>query len=117
MATLQAQSYIPLILERLRAINPTKVILFGSHAQGTASPESDLDILVVTNHDTIPQDFREKEQIYLEVARLLRDIRSQVSVDLVVHTRPMHARFLEMNSVFAKDLLREGVTLYESDHE
>lgn len=115
MATLEAQSYLPLILERLEEINPTKVILFGSQAQGSATTESDLDLLVVTSHNKMPQNHSEKEAIYLEVARLLRDIRSQVSVDLVVHTRPMYARFIEMNSLFAKELLQDGVVLYESD--
>jgi uncharacterized protein len=116
MTTLEADLYIPLILERLREINPAKVILFGSHAQGTASAESDLDLLVVTHHDETPQSYGAKEEIYLEVARLLRDIRTKVPMDLVVHTRPMHARFIEMDSLFARELLQKGVVLYESDH-
>ncbi len=116
MTILEANVYIPLILERLREINPAKVILFGSHAQGTDSAESDLDLLVVTNHDKTPQSYGEKEEIYLEIARLLRDIRSKVAIDLVVHTRQMHARFIEMNSIFARELLQKGVLLYESDH-
>ena len=116
MPTLEAKSYIPLILERLMEINPTKIILFGSHAKGTDSAESDLDLLVVTNHDKTPQSYGEKERIYLEVARLLRDIRGKVPMDLVVHTRPMHNRFIEMDSLFARELLEKGVTLYESDH-
>jgi hypothetical protein len=37
-------------------------------------------------------------------------------MDLVVHTRPMHARFIEMDSLFARELLQKGITLYESDH-
>jgi uncharacterized protein len=30
-----------------RAFNPEKIILFGSYAEGTASPDSDVDLLVV----------------------------------------------------------------------
>jgi predicted nucleotidyltransferase len=116
MTTLEASSYVPLILERLKRINPAKVILFGSHAHGTASAASDLDLLVVTNDDTLPQSYHEKEQIYLEVARLLRDIKGSIPVDLIVHTRPMHTRFIEMNSLFARELLREGIVLYENDN-
>ena len=116
MTTLEVNWFIPLILERLKEINPAKVILFGSMAQGTASAESDLDLLVVTRHGEMPQDHREKERIYQQVARLLRDIRSQVPMDLIVHTRPMHARFLEMDSLFARELQHKGILLYESDH-
>ena len=115
MISLEKKMYLSLIIERLKAIKPAKVILFGSHAWGTASADSDLDILVVTNHNETPQSYREKEEIYLEVARLLRDIRGKVPMDLVVHTRPMHARFIEMNGLFAKELLHNGVLLYESD--
>jgi len=31
----------------VREINPRKVVLFGSHAKGTARPDSDLDFLTV----------------------------------------------------------------------
>lgn len=116
MTVREATFYLPLILERLKKINPAKVILFGSHAQGTASAESDLDLLVVTNDDALPQDYHEKEKIYLDVARLLRDIKGDVSIDLIVHTRPMHDRFIEMNSLFARELLQQGTILYESDN-
>jgi uncharacterized protein len=116
MATQEAASYIPLIIERLKKIKPAKVILFGSHAQGTASAESDLDLLVVTNDDRVPQSYREKEQIYLEVARLLRDMRGIIPIDIIVHTRPMHARFVEMNSLFARELQQDGVLLYEDSN-
>ena len=116
MAVREVNPYIPLILERLREINPAKVILFGSHAYGTASDTSDLDLLIVTNDEYLPQSHHEKEQVYLEVARLLRDIRSETAVDLIVHTRPMYDRFLKMNSLFAKEVQQNGVLLYESDH-
>jgi uncharacterized protein len=115
MAT-EASHYIPLIVNRLKAIKPAKVILFGSQAQGSAGAESDLDLLVVTDDERLPQSYHEKEQIYLEVARLLRDIRGAIPMDLIVHTRPMHARFIEMNSLFARELLHKGILIYESDH-
>jgi uncharacterized protein len=116
MVTRDANAYIPLIIERLKEINPAKVILFGSYAEGTASADSDLDLLVVTNHDAFPQNYHEKEEIYLEVARHLRDIRSKLPMDLIVHTRAMHDRFIEMNSLFARELLQKGILLYESDN-
>lgn len=54
MTVQEATFYLPLILERLKKINPAKIILFGSHAKDTASAESDLDLLVVTNDDAVP---------------------------------------------------------------
>ena len=104
------------IIASLRPIDPLKVILFGSQARGAATRESDLDLLVVLKSDVLPGTYQEKETIYLQVARLLRDIRRETPLDLIVHTRPMHARFIKMDSLFAKQVLQKGVVLYESDH-
>ena len=105
------------MIARLRPLDPAKIILFGSFATGSAAETSDLDLLVVTNSDRLPASYREKEAIYLEVARLLRDIKQEVPIDLIVHTRPMHARFIELNSLFAREVLQKGVVLYESHHQ
>jgi predicted nucleotidyltransferase len=105
---------IPEVVACLQDMAPLKIILFGSHARGAADAESDMDLLVVTQRDEMPQTYREKEDIYLEVARRLREIRRKVPVDLIVHTRPMHDRFIEMGSQFAREVLEEGIVLYES---
>jgi predicted nucleotidyltransferase len=106
--------HIPEIIARLAPLDPAKVILFGSHARGAETDKSDLDLIVVLKSDVLPRTYHEKEEIYLQVARLLRDVRKKTSVDLVVHTRPMHDRFIEMDSLFAREVLQEGIVLYES---
>ena len=35
----------------VREVNPRKVVLFGSHARGTARPDSDLDFLVYSSEE------------------------------------------------------------------
>jgi predicted nucleotidyltransferase len=43
---------IDLMVRRIvRRFHPEKVILFGSHARGTAGPDSDVDLLVVMSVD------------------------------------------------------------------
>jgi predicted nucleotidyltransferase len=107
---------IPEIVARLMPIDPARIILFGSRASGAASEDSDLDLIVVTSSDAMPATHQEKEDAYLEVARLLRDIRREVPVDLIVHTRPMHAKFVELDSLFAREVLQKGIVVYESHH-
>lgn len=46
------------ILRLKKAINPKKVILFGSFARGEATEWSDIDILVVANFSKINSDKR-----------------------------------------------------------
>jgi predicted nucleotidyltransferase len=106
-------NYIPILVEKLLPTDPEKIILFGSFAKGDAHKDSDLDILVVTSDDILPQTFSEKSKIYLKVAKAISDIKKEFPVDLIVHTKPMHRKFIEMDSLFARELITKGKVLYE----
>ena len=110
-------AYIPLLIEKLKQTKPEKIILFGSYAYGEPSPDSDLDILVVTSDEFIPASFREKSQIYLKVSKAITEIKMKFPVDLIVHTKFMHKRFVEINSLFAQEILTKGKVLYERKTE
>lgn len=109
-------NYIPLIVEKLIATMPEKIILFGSYAYGEPTDNSDLDILVVTGDKIIPSSFAEKSKIYLKISQAISDIKKEFPVDLIVHTKAMHQRFIEDNSLFARELLMKGKVLYEKNN-
>jgi uncharacterized protein len=109
-------NYIPSLIEKLKLTQPEKIILFGSYAYGEPTEESDLDILVVTGDEFIPSSFAEKSRIYLRIARSITDVRSAFPIDLIVHTKAMHRKFIEMNSSFARELLTKGKVLYEKNN-
>lgn len=109
--------YIPLLVENLKSTQPEKIILFGSYAYGNPNEDSDLDILVVTGENYIPSCFAEKSKIYLRVASAISDIKKEFPVDLIVHTKEMHQKFIETNSLFARELLTKGKVLYEKNNE
>ena len=110
-------NYIPLIVEKLKTLHPRKIILFGSCAYGDPTANSDIDLLVVTNSNRFPRNYREKSELYLEVSRRIRDIRQQIPVDLIVHTAPMHKKFIDLGSLFSKEILQKGKVLYEADNQ
>ena len=110
-------NYIPLIVEKLKSTQPEKIILFGSYAYGKPTESSDLDILVVTGDDIIPSNFSEKSKIYLRISKSISDIKSKFPIDLIVHTKAMHQKFIELNSLFARELLTKGKVLYEKNNE
>jgi len=99
------------ILERLRPLDPERVILFGSYAYGNPTEDSDIDLYVVTRDELVPRNFREKADLRLKVSELLLDLRLKYPVDLIVHTKPMYREFRETGSVFADEVLRRGVIL------
>lgn len=108
--------YIPLIVENLISTEPEKIILFGSYAYGNPNDSSDLDILVVTGDDFIPSSFSEKSKIYLRIASSISEFRKKIPIDLIVHTKEMHRKFIELNSMFARELLTNGKVLYEKNN-
>jgi len=109
-------NYIPLIIEKLKSTQPEKIILFGSYAYGEPTVNSDLDILVVTGDNTIPTSFSEKSQIYLRISQAISEIKKEFPIDLIVHTKAMHQKFIEINSLFARELLTKGKMLYEKNN-
>ena len=103
------------ILEQLLPMEPYKIILFGSHAYGAPGEDSDIDLYVVTKDLCIPKNWREKSEIHLRVARQLQELMLKYPIDLIVHTKRMHEKFVKLNGSFAKKVLKKGVVLYEQD--
>lgn len=109
--------YIEQIKESLTELNPYLILLFGSYAYGTPHEDSDIDLLVVTNDDFMPQTFKERAQLYLTVNGYIRNIARKVPIDLLVYTIPMYQKFVELQSSFSREILSKGVVLYENNHK
>jgi len=99
------------ISERLCPLLPEKVILFGSLARGDFNDDSDIDLYVVTKDEFMPSSWSEKNKIYLTVSKSLRDLRKTYPIDLIVHTKKMYEKFVELNSSMAKEILQHGVLI------
>ena len=87
--------------------HPQKIILFGSYAYGTPRPESDVDLLVVM--DT---QLSELEQAVV----ICRAIPYRFGLDLVVYTPQHLAQRLEWGDSFLREIMQNGIALYESTH-
>jgi len=99
------------IIKKLAPLDLEKIILFGSHAYGTPHKDSDIDLYVVTKDDFIPQSWKEKNQLYLKVSRMIRDLRQDIAIDLIVHSKKMYEVFKETNSSFFKHDISKGIEL------
>ena len=105
-----SRALIDRMAERIvETAHPERIILFGSHAEGTAGPDSDVDLLIVERESFGPNRSRRKE-----FARLLAALREFViGKDLLLYSyeeveRWRHAR----NHVIARAISR-GKVLYE----
>jgi len=99
------------IRDALAPLHPEKVILFGSYAWGQPTEDSDIDLYVVTADDFLPATWREKREIVHAVSNRILDLRMRYAIDLLVHTKPMHRKFVETDSSFARQIMQEGVRL------
>ena len=104
------------IVDRLKPLNPNKIILFGSYAYGKPNEDSDIDLYIVTNDDFMPQSWREKSKVYLKVLKYLDNICKKYPVDIIAHTKKMHEKFLEIDSMFSRKVLNQGKILYEKSN-
>ena len=100
----------------LQNLNLSKVILFGSWADDTQTKNSDVDLLVVTNDDFVFQSFAQKMETKLKIANALSSLRKFVDIDLIVHTKPMHNRFLLLDSGFKNEIINSGKVIYEANN-
>lgn len=83
---------------------PEKIILFGSAARGDATPDSDVDLLII-KRDT-PHYAADR---IMEISRL---IERDVPVDFLVYRPDEFEKRLRMGDPFIELVLNEGKTLY-----
>ena len=100
----------------LQHLNVSKVILFGSYSKETQSDYSDIDLLVVTNDNFIFESFAKKMETKLRIANALNSLREYADIDLIVHTKPMYEKFIQLNSGFKKEILSTGSVIYEANN-
>ena len=88
-----------------REFRPQRVVLFGSYARGKATEDSDVDILVIMNHDK-PRNVDQAIAI-----RLTTD--TPFPMDLLVKRPAEVAERLALNDTFIRSILEDGEVLYE----
>lgn len=95
------------IVRRLVAgYRPQKVILFGSHASGTARPDSDIDLLIIKETS---ERFIDR---WVAVRRLLSDPNRRIGLDtIVLSPREIEERLAIGDQVIA-EILEKGQVLY-----
>ncbi|MDO3377845.1 nucleotidyltransferase domain-containing protein [Geoalkalibacter halelectricus] len=99
------------IKSRLMQLRPHKVILFGSHVWGTPDADSDIDLVVVLDDESLPTTYAERMKNVLKVRKCVADINREVPLDLLVYSRKEWQKFIETNSSFSRDIRDKGQEL------
>ena len=99
---------IQLLASRIaQEIAPQRIILFGSHAQGKAGPDSDVDLLVITDRPAGND----------ASLNLRRKVEYSFPLDLIVCDARRLARRIKAGDFFLQDAVQFGKVLYERTND
>lgn len=107
------RKYIAEIVQNIKQIDPYKIILFGSYANGVFSEDSDLDLVVILDSQKIARNYDEKMRNKLLVRRNIYELSKKVPVDLVVYTKGEYDIISENRTSFYNEIENSGKVLYE----
>jgi predicted nucleotidyltransferase len=100
----EIQAFVDEVVRRFR---PTAIILFGSHAYGRPTKDSDVDLLVVMSHRG-PSP-KAATQIRLTCPRAF-------AMDLLVRSPAELRRRIRMGDPFLQEVTSKGIVLHEGRH-
>ena len=86
---------------------PQKIILFGSHAYGKPTWDSDVDLLVIMPF---------KGRHTLKAIEILNRLNPTTAVDLLVRTPKQVEKRLAMGDFFMREIIEQGKVMYEAHH-
>ena len=105
--TLRASAIHAYCADLAREFRPLKIVLFGSHAHGTAGADSDVDLLVI-----LPYRGRPVNQVVMMRSRL----QPPFPLDLLVKSPAEIRRRLALGCHFTREILDHGRVMYEAAH-
>jgi len=88
-----------------RRFNPEQIILFGSHAYGKPTADSDVDLLVVMDTS------KDEMEAMVEIAKSLPILT--FGVDVIVRSRRTLERRKRLGDWFLREVTEKGKVLYE----
>ena len=104
----QRMAFIRNLCDRIaEEFEPEQIILFGSHAYGTPSVDSDLDLLVVMPFAGSP---------LAQAVSISRQLKLMIPLDLIVRTREQVNERLAMDDFFMREIIERGKVMYEANH-
>lgn len=92
------------IVQKLKAYNPQKVILFGSYARGDVNEASDIDMLIIKDTNT---KFTKRIDEVLDICD------DCTKLEPLVYTPEEIANMVANQNDFICTVLKEGIVVYE----
>ena len=104
------EEFLKEVVKRIvSAVDPEKIILFGSYAYGMPKKESDLDLLVVVKESSLPR-YKRSVPIYKALAGIL------IPKDIIVYTEKEIEEWSNVPLAFITTIIRKEKVIYEKQN-
>jgi len=110
---MKKRDYINPLVEAIKQSDPYRIILFGSHANGTATEDSDIDMVVILDNNDVAKTYQERAEKKLIINRLVRSINYMVALDILVYSREEYNIIKSDGNYFIDEIEKTGKVLYE----
>jgi predicted nucleotidyltransferase len=107
------ENVIERLVNSLKPSHPSKIILFGSHAKGTATSESDVDLMVILDNDDVAKTYQERLDKKLVISKLVREINYETALDILIYSKEEFRLLKERGNSFLDEIEKSGKVIYE----
>ncbi len=96
------------IINKLKHLDPEKIIIFGSYARGNPDPDSDVDVLVIQKTQKKPTE---------RVSQVLRSVWGSIpNIEAQIITPEEFQQAINQNRFFiTQEVLKYGKVIYEKN--
>jgi len=101
------------LLDALKLADPYRVVLFGSHANGTAHKDSDIDLLVILDNNDVAKTYDERSKKKLFINRLVRNINYKIALDILVYSKEEYKIIKNNGNYLINEIEETGKVIYE----
>jgi predicted nucleotidyltransferase len=97
----------------LKQADPCRIVLFGSHAHGGATDDSDIDLMVVLDNDDVSATYDDRMKKKLSIYKLVRELNYQTALDIMVYSKAELRKAKEYGNFFIDEIEATGKVIYE----
>ena len=104
---------IQTVVERLKRLPVSRIILFGSSANGATTSDSDVDLAIVMDRPTAFENYDQRLEAKSEIRKSILDINGKIPIDILLYTESEYNELRQFKGFLSTEILARGRTLYE----
>ena len=113
MINMDINAVLDSLVSALKSSNPYRIILFGSYAHGHPNENSDIDLMVILDNNTIARNYEERLNRKVYIRKLVFEINEKMPLDILVYSKAELQKIKQYGNYFIDEIERTGRIIYE----